>query len=61
MTTRVYATLEIEGDEVVLRGETGSELAVVHKYGDTLAEATATDLVINLVHEMRSVEAERGE
>jgi hypothetical protein len=58
VTTRVYATLEIEGGRVVLRDETGAELAVVHERGRTPAEAFASDLVTDLVHNMRSMETD---
>lgn len=59
--TRVFATLEIEGDRVVLRSETGAELAEVHERGGFPAEAFASDLVTTFVHEMRSVETDPNE
>ena len=61
MITRVFATLEIEGELVVLRSETGSELAVIHGRGGIPAEAFASDVVTNIVHEMRSMETDPNE
>ena len=60
MTVRVMATLEVEGRHLVVRDEAGGELARV-----TLPESTpynaidvATDVIADVVHDVRSRDAE---
>lgn len=58
--TRVLGTVELEGDavrgdRVVLRDEHGGELAAVPVRGGVDGADVGGDLLITLVHEMRSL------
>lgn len=54
--TRVIATLEIEGDRLVLRSETGEELAVVNERPLLPIDDLGDRVIAHVVEEMNSVE-----